>query len=157
MNIEGKKAPAFTLKDKEGISHALSKMDAPYLVVYFYPKDSTPGCTVEAKEFSKDLAKFKKLGAEIVGISGGDEETKAKFCSKHGLKVLLLSDPDFKVCEKYGVYGMKSFMGRKFKGIFRKTFVLNEKRRVIKQFDKVKPAEHSKEVLSFLQGAEKGG
>ena len=115
----GGKAPAFTLKDKDGKAYALKDIPGAFRILYFYPKDDTPGCTIEAKAFSKDLDKFKKLGATIVGISGGDEKTKTKFCKKYDLNILLLSDTDFKVSDAYGQYGEKSFMGRKYMGISR--------------------------------------
>jgi len=143
-------APDFELKDKDGKVHSLKKISAKYLVVYFYPKDDTPGCTIEAKEFNNDLKKFEKLNAKIIGISGGDETSKKKFCEKHSLKVLLLSDPDFSVCKKYGVYGEKSFMGKKFLGIKRTTFVLNRSNKIMKIYGNVKPEIHSEEVLNFL-------
>ena len=151
MLDEGKKAPAFTLEDKDGEKVRLNGIESDYTIVYFYPKDNTPGCTTEAKEFSKDLGKFKKIGAEIIGISGGDNSTKEKFCGKHKLKVTLLSDPDFKVSDKYGVFGEKQFMGKKFKGIHRATFVLDKNKKVLKCYPKVKAAGHSKEVLDYLK------
>jgi peroxiredoxin Q/BCP len=148
---EGKKAPAFTLQDKDGVKHSLSKVEAEWVVLYFYPKDNTPGCTIEAKSFSSELKKFEKLNALPIGISGGDNTSKQKFCSKHSLRSLLLSDPDFSIAKKYGVYGPKQFMGKKFDGISRVTFILDAKRKVVKVFDKVKPAEHVAEVLAYLK------
>lgn len=150
---EGKKAPAFALKDRNGETHRLSKIDSDYVVLFFYPKDSTPGCTIEASEFTKDLKKFEKAGATVIGISGGDEKSKAKFCEKHNLKTLLLSDTDFSISDKYGVYGEKKFMGRTFMGINRTTFVIGPDRKVIKVFDKVKPKGHSREVLTVINGS----
>ena len=141
----------FELKDKNGELHKLSEVRAKYIVLYFYPKDSTAGCTVEAVEFSKDIDKFNKLNTKVIGVSGGNEESKTKFVENHNLKVLLLSDPDFEVCKKYKVYGEKSFLGRKFMGIKRMTFVLDDNNRVIKVYDKVKPEIHSKEVLDFIK------
>lgn len=153
MNLlkEGKKAPAFTLPDKDDVKHKLSEVDADYTVIFFYPKDSTPGCTIEANEFSADIKKFEKINTKIIGISGGDSKTKSKFCEKHNLKTLLLSDTDFKVADKYGVYGEKQFMGKKFMGINRVTYILGADKKVIKVYDKVKPKEHSKEVLEFIK------
>ena len=100
---EGTQAPNFTLKDKNGDEHSLSDVKSRYVIIYFYPKDNTPGCTVEATSFSKNLADLEVLGATIIGISGGDEKTKTKFCDKYNLKVLLLSDTDFAVSDKYSV------------------------------------------------------
>ncbi|MCB0337093.1 MAG: peroxiredoxin, partial [Bdellovibrionales bacterium] len=112
---------------------------------------NTPGCTIEAKSFSKEQKKFKDLGVTLIGISGGDEKSKTKFCEKHKLKTLMLSDTDFKVADKYGVYGEKQFMGKTFMGISRVTYVLDANKKVIKRFDKVKPETHPKEVLAYLK------
>jgi thioredoxin-dependent peroxiredoxin len=148
---EGGKAPSFSLQDKDGEVRKLGEGNFDYTVVYFYPKDNTPGCTIEAQEFSKQIKKFEKAGAAVIGISGGDEKSKIKFCTKHKLKVTLLSDPDFKVASKYGAYGPKTFMGKKFKGINRMTFVLNRHKKVLKIYDKVKAAGHAEEVLNFIK------
>ncbi|MBI2507753.1 thioredoxin-dependent thiol peroxidase [Candidatus Woesearchaeota archaeon] len=145
------KAPDFSLKDKDGRITSLNKVDSKFLVLYFYPKDDTSGCTVEAKEFTSNLNKFEKINVKVMGISGGDETTKKKFCDKYNLKVLLLSDPDFSVCKKYCVYGEKSFMGRKFLGIKRTTFILDKDKTIKKVFENVKPEGHSEEVLEFLK------
>ena len=151
MLKEGEQAPDFSLRDKDSNIHSLSEINSDHVVIYFYPKDSTPGCTIEAQEFSKDIEEFDKLNIKIIGISGGDEKSKTKFCEKHDLKILLLSDSDFSVSNNYGVYGEKSFMGRKYMGISRWTFVLNKDHKIIKIYDKVKPAEHSQEVLEFIR------
>jgi len=144
------KAPNFKLKDKDGRIYELNELEG-CLVIYFYPKDDTSGCTTEAKEFSEDLDKFEKLNTKIIGISGGDENSKKKFIEKYDLKVLLLSDTYFDVCKKYGVYGWKDFMGKKYLGINRITYVLDENKRVIKVYGKVKAEGHSKEILEFLK------
>ena len=149
--MEGKKAPAFTLENKDGEKVALKDIEADFTVLFFYPKDSTPGCTIEAKGFNKSLNTFAKNGVEVIGISGGDNSTKEKFCKKHSLKLDLLSDADFKVSKKYQSYGEKKFMGKTFEGIYRKTFVLDKNKKIIKAYDKVKPAEHPKEVLDFIK------
>lgn len=148
---EGVKAPSFSLKDKDNQVHNLKDINSDFIVIYFYPKDNTPGCTIEANMFNKDLDKFKKLNTTIIGISGGDSKSKTKFCEKHDLKLLLLSDTDFKVSEKFGVYGEKKFMGRTYMGINRVTFTLDKNKYVIKVFQKVKPPIHSKEVLEFIK------
>ena len=147
----GKKAINFILKDKDGKEHFLSDMKTKYTVLYFYPKDDTPGCTLEAIEFTSKLPELKKLGASVVGISGGDEKTKKKFCEKHDLGVLLLSDTHFETSKKYGVYGEKHFMGRKYDGIFRTTFILDKDHKIVHVFESVKPEGHAMEVLSFLK------
>lgn len=150
MNI-GKKAPDFELTDRTGTVHTLASFKSEYLVLYFYPKDDTPGCTIEAKEFSEFAAKIARAGAKVVGISGGTDRTKEKFCTKHDITIPLLSDPEFEVAQAYGAYGDKVFMGRKFKGILRHTFVLDAARKVVKVFDKVKPEGHAAEVLAALK------
>lgn len=147
---EGDTAPAFGLRDKDGKEWRLADSEADYVVVFFYPKDNTPGCTIEAKEFSAALAKFKKLKTELVGISGGDDKSKEKFCNKHNLEVLLLSDTDFSVAKSFDAYGEKSFMGKKFQGIHRVTFVIDKNKKIIKVYEKVKPEGHAEEVIEFL-------
>ncbi len=146
----GDKAPDFSLKDKNGILYSLSSIESNYIVVYFYPKDDTPGCTIEANEFNAHLIDFKKLDATIIGISGGDEKSKTTFCEKYKLRILLLSDPDFSVCKKYQVYGEKSFMGKTFIGIHRVTYVIKNQK-IIKVYEKVNPKGHAEEIISFLK------
>lgn len=148
--IENKKAPSFKLKNKDNKIISLNDIKSDYIVVYFYPKDNTSGCTIEAKMFSKDLNKFKKINTGIIGISGGDEKTKTKFIEKNNLKITLLSDHEFKVSSKYGVYGEKKMMGRTYMGIKRTTFILDKNKKIIKIFNKVKPLIHSKEVYDFI-------
>ncbi|MBI2105284.1 peroxiredoxin [Candidatus Woesearchaeota archaeon] len=150
LNIN-EKAPNFKLRDKDGEIHELNKINSEYFVIYFYPKDDTTGCTTEAKEFTTNLEKFEELNTKIIGISGGDENSKKKFIEKYDLKILLLSDTHFDVCKKYGVYGWKNFMGNKFLGINRTTYVLNKNKKVIKVYGKVKAEGHSKEVLEFIR------
>lgn len=158
---EGDKAPVFTLTDKDGTSHTVGGKNDGYTVLYFYPKDDTPGCTLEAKEFSAHLEHFRARTVRVFGVSGGNDVSKAKFCKKHGLSVPLLSDEKFDVARSYGAFGDKKFMGRSFKGIFRKTFVIDRAGRVVRVFDTVKPEGHAKEVLAALDeltgGASKGG
>ena len=145
--VEGALAPDFELCDMNGLSHALSGISAKLIVVYFYPRDNTPGCTIEARAFNAALKSFEKLGVSIVGISGGDEKSKTKFCTTNKLKILLLSDPDYAVSAAYGAFCPKVFMGRRFKGIFRMTFLLDSNRRVVKVYPEVTPKTHADEVL----------
>lgn len=145
------KAKDFSLQDKNGKMYKLSEIELKYKVLYFYPKDSTPGCIIEAKEFSDNLDNFKKLNAEIIGVSGGDNKSKEKFCNLFNLKIILLSDTDFKVSKSYGLYGEKSFMGKKYLGINRTTFVMDSKNEIIKTFENVKPLGHAKEVLNYIK------
>lgn len=143
----GKKAPAFSLPDKDGVKHALKDIETKYTLVYFYPKDNTSGCTVEGIEFTKFKDKLKKEGLTIIGISGGDEKSKTKFCEKNNLTITLLSDTDFSVSTKFGVYGEKKFMGKTYMGINRVSFLLDKDKKIIKVYNKVKPAEHATEIL----------
>lgn len=148
--MEGKKAPAFTLANKDSEKVSLNNIDAQYVVIFFYPKDDTPGCTLEAKGFNANLNKFRKKNVELLGISGGDQKSKEKFCNKYSLELNLLIDEDFEVSSKYNAYGEKKFMGRTFLGIHRKTFVLDSDKKIIKVFEKVRPKNHPEEVLEFI-------
>jgi peroxiredoxin Q/BCP len=147
----GNKAPGFSLKDKDSKIHSLEDIKSDYTIIYFYPSDNTPGCTIEANAFNNNLNEFKKLNTTIIGISGGDEESKTKFCKNNNLKIILLSDTDFKVSSKYELYGEKSFMGKKYMGISRNTFILDQNKKIIKIYDKVKVLTHSNEVLEFIK------
>ena len=150
MIEEGKKAPDFTLKDAEGKSHKLSDYKGKKVVLYFYPKDNTPGCTVEACEFRDSYKEIKKKGAVILGISKDDEKSHKKFVEKYSLPFTLLADPEKKVVAKYGVWGEKSFMGRKYMGTTRATFVIDETGKIIKVFQKVTPKGHAVKILALL-------
>jgi len=150
---EGATAPDFTMKDSEGKAIKLSDLKGKKdVVVYFYPKDFTPGCTMEATEFSRDYKKFKDAGIEIVGVSPDDEESHGKFRSKMGMPYPLVADTEKEVSKSYGVYGMKSFMGREYMGVNRSTFLIDKTGKVARVFRKVKPAGHSKEVFEALRG-----
>ena len=140
----GQKAPDFTLEDKDNNKHNLKETSTNYTIVYFYPKDNTPGCTIQAQEFTNNLNEFNKLNTIIFGISGGTNQTKEKFCNKYNLKVTLLTDPEFKTAEAYHSYGLKKFMGREYMGIKRNTFLL----------DKVSPKTHIQEILSDIKQLE---
>jgi len=145
------KAPDFSLKDKDGKAHKLSSIKSKYALIYFYPKDSTPGCTIEAHQFQEHLSDFKKKGIVVIGISGGDEKTKTKFCEKNSLTFTLLSDTDFSVSKKYRVYGEKSFLGKKFMGITRSSYLLDKEKKVLKVYEKVNPFKHAQEVLEDVK------
>jgi len=152
MKLEvGKTAPDFSLKDKDSNTISLNEIDSEHTIIYFYPKDNTPGCTIEANDFTSHQKDFNKLNTKIIGISGGDEKSKEKFCMTHNIKITLLSDPDFKTSTKYGVYGEKSFMGRKFMGIKRFTFILDKNKKIIKIYPNVKAKDHAEEVLEFIK------
>ncbi len=147
-----KKAPGFTLPDQDGAPVTLSKIESDFTVIYFYPKDDTPGCTIEAKEFSSEYRSFKRKGITVLGVSGGNVRSKEKFCDKYDLSIPLLADESFQVAKKFGSFGQKSFMGRKYQGIFRRTFILDRNKKVIKVFDSVSPKGHAQEVLEFIEG-----
>lgn len=150
---EGAAAPDFTMRDKDGIGTKLSELRGKKdIVVYFYPKDFTPGCTIEATEFTRDYKKFRDAGIEIVGISPDDEESHQKFRDKMGIPYLLVADTENETSKKYGVYGLKSFMGREYMGVNRSTFLVDKSGKIVKVFKKVKPAGHSQEVLQALRG-----
>lgn len=151
MLKENTKAPSFSLKDQNGKTHKLSDYKGKKLVIYFYPKDNTPGCTKEACGFRDDYSAFKKAGVEIIGISKDSVESHTKFVDKFDLNFTLLSDPETKVIEKYGAWKEKSMYGKTFMGIARITYLIDEKGKIIKAYPKVKPAEHSKEILADLK------
>jgi len=150
--LEGKKAPAFDLSDADGKSVALKDLiGANNLVLYFYPKDMTPGCTMQACGFRDNIAPIKKLGAQVVGISGDSTDSHGKFIAKHHLNFPLLADPGNKVCKLYGVYQMKSLYGREFMGIVRTTFIIDKAGVVRRVFPKVKVNGHTEEVIEALK------
>ena len=150
--LEGRRAPAFELADADGNRVALKDLCARgNVVLYFYPKDMTPGCTMEACSFRDNAAALRKLGATVVGVSGDSTASHAKFREKQSLNFPLLSDPDHKVASAYGVYAMKSLYGRKFMGIVRSTFVIDKSGVVRKVFPKVKVNGHTEEVIDALK------
>lgn len=150
---EGTVAPDFKMRDSDGKEMKLSELRGKKSVaVYFYPKDFTPGCTMEATEFSRDYKKFRDAGIEIVGVSPDDEESHQKFRAKMGMPYPLVADTENEVSKKYKVYGMKSFMGRNYMGVNRSTFLVDKSGKIAKVYRKVKPAGHSKEVLDALRG-----
>ena len=151
MIEEGKKAPAFSLPATTGGKVALSDFAGKRLVLYFYPKDDTPGCTTEAKDFEAAAKDLRKLNAEVVGVSKDSVERHEKFCAKYGLQFPLLSDADGKVIEKYGAWGEKNLYGKKSMGIVRTTVVIDEKGVVRRVFPKVRVAGHVDAVLEALR------
>jgi peroxiredoxin Q/BCP len=146
----GRKAPAFTLKDQHGDTHRLSDYAGRHVILYFYPKDDTPGCTKESCNFQASLPALKTRKAAVFGISILDEKSKAKFADKHGLTFPLLADADHEVAEKYGVWGQKSFMGRKFMGIVRTTYLIGPDGKVQERWDNVKVDGHADAVLAAI-------
>ncbi|MEM7196039.1 MAG: thioredoxin-dependent thiol peroxidase [Pseudomonadota bacterium] len=149
---EGKAAPAFTLKDQNGEKVSLSSLKGKFVVVYFYPKDDTPGCTKEACGFRDNIKSLEKLNAKVLGISPDGAESHTKFIEKFGLPFTLLSDPDKKVMEKYGAWGEKMMYGKKMTGVIRSTTIVDPKGKVIKHWKKVpKAADHPGKVIEFLE------
>jgi peroxiredoxin Q/BCP len=146
----GKKAPAFNLKDQHGESHRLSDEAGKPVVLYFYPKDDTPGCTKETCDFRDNLPRFKKSKASIYGISILDEASKAKFAEKYNVTFPLLADADHDTAEKYGVWQEKSNYGRAYMGIVRTTYLIGPDGKIAKRWDNVKVDGHAEEVLSAV-------
>ena len=147
MISEGDSVPKFELFDSDGNKVKSSDFKGKKHVIYFYPKDFTPGCTTEADEFSKDYKKFQKADIEVIGVSPDDVDSHKKFCEKMKIPYILLADTEKDLSKKFGVWGKKKFMGREYMGVQRSTFLVNEKGKIFKAFPKVKPAGHSKEVL----------
>jgi peroxiredoxin Q/BCP len=147
---KGSKAPAFALKNQDGKVVKLSDFKGSKAVIYFYPKDDTPGCTTEACQFQNNLREFSKLNVPVVGISPDSAESHQKFIEKYKLKFQLLSDPDHNVMESYGAWGEKMLYGKKSVGTIRSTFLIDEKGTVLKAWYKVKADGHAQAVLAEL-------
>jgi len=147
MISEGDLVPKFELEDSDGNKVKSTDFKGKKHVIYFYPRDFTPGCTTEADEFSRDYKKFKKSGVDVLGISPDDVDSHKKFCKKMGIPYTLLADTNKEVSKKFGVWGKKKFMGREYMGIVRSTFLVNEKGKIFKVYPKVKVAGHAKQVL----------
>jgi peroxiredoxin Q/BCP len=141
-------APDFTLKDNEGVQHSLSDYNGRWVVLYFYPKDDTPGCTVEACSLRDSRDDIAALGAEVIGVSQDDAASHEKFKAKHLLNFTLLSDPDMKVINAYGAWGKKMF-GKE--GILRRTFIINPEGTVVKVYGRVTPVGHGEQVVAELK------
>ena len=148
---EGVLAPDFTLPDETSVERKLSDYLGKPVVLYFYPKDDTPGCTTEACNFRDDYSAYEQAGVVILGVSADSPKSHARFKAKYHLPFTLLADEAHLVCEKYGVWGRKKFMGREFDGIFRTTFLIDAQGKILKVFKDVKPAGHSAELLAVLK------
>ncbi|MBI1335504.1 MAG: thioredoxin-dependent thiol peroxidase [Phycisphaera sp.] len=146
----GKKAPAFKLTDQQGKTHSLSDYAGKFVVLYFYPKDDTSGCTKEACQFRDGIDKFKKAKAMVLGVSPDDEKSHAKFASKFSLPFPLLADTEKKVCEAYGVWQEKSMYGRKYMGVARTTYLIGPDGKVVHVWPKVKVPGHDEQVLDVI-------
>ena len=146
-------APEFTLNDSVSRPVSLSDFAGRWVVLYFYPKDNTGGCTKEAQEFSALLSEFQKRNASVIGISPNSEASHARFIEKHGLTVELLSDPDKKVCNLYGVWQKKKMAGREYMGAVRTTFLIDPNGKIVRVWEKVRVSGHADEVLRACCGA----
>ena len=151
MVTENELAPDFTLQADDGELVTLSAFRGRKVVLYFYPKDDTPGCTTEACSFRDDYSQFLMKGAVVIGVSPDDAASHGKFRAKFGLPFYLLSDGDHKVASLYGAWGEKKLYGKSYEGIIRSTFVIGEDGKVVKAFPKVKPEGHAQEVLQYLR------
>ena len=151
MLKEKTKAPNFKLPSTSKNDYSLKDSISKYIVIYFYPKDDTPGCTIETNDFNKLLSKFKKLECEVYGISKDNVKSHNKFREKYKIKFDLLADEKLTVLKKYKVWSKKKFMGREYLGINRTTFLIDKKGKIIKIWENVKVKDHAKEVLGTLK------
>lgn len=147
----GDQAPDFTLSDDEGRMHTLSDYRGKPVVLYFYPKDNTSGCTKEACGFRDDYSAYQDVGVTILGVSPDSSKSHANFRAKYELPFTLLADPDREVIKMYGAWGLKKLYGREYEGVMRTTFLIGEDGNILKVFEKVKPANHSAEILAVLE------
>ncbi|UWX56996.1 thioredoxin-dependent thiol peroxidase [Chlorobaculum sp. MV4-Y] len=147
----GQKAPEFTAKDQDGKEVSLRDYIGRKVVLYFYPKDDTPGCTKEACAFRDNLPNFEKVDAVVLGVSVDGQKAHRKFADKYELPFTLLVDDEKKIVEAYGVWGLKKFMGREYMGTNRVTYLIDEQGTIEKVWPKVKPETHAAEVLDWLQ------
>jgi len=150
MIKEGDMVPKFELQDSNGNKVKSADYKGKKHVIYFYPKDFTPGCTIEADEFSINYNKFKKAGIDIVGISKDGVDSHKKFCEKMKIPFVLLADTKTEVAKKFGVWGKKKFMGREYMGVVRSSFLVDEKGKIFKVYPKVKASGHANEVLEVF-------
>lgn len=150
-SLLNKKAPDFKLQDQEGVLRSLADYKGHYVLLYFYPKDMTPGCTTEAQCFRDKLNDLRVLGVQVLGVSADDVASHKKFVEMHGLNFPLLADTKREVIENYGVWGEKSMYGKKYMGIMRESFLINGDGVVIKHYSQVKPAEHAEEVINDMK------
>ncbi len=148
----GTKAPDFTLTDKDGKEVKLSDFTGNKVIIYFYPKDNTPGCSKQAAVFAEAYEEFKKLGIEVVGISKDSVASHAKFADKFSLPFILLSDPELTAIQAYDVWQEKKLYGKTSMGVVRTTYLVNESGHIEKVWDKVKPDINAKEILEYLSG-----
>lgn len=148
--LTGKKAPHFATQDQHNKLQSLTDYSGKWVILYFYPKDMTPGCTVEACSFRDSLERILAKGAVVLGVSADSVKRHAKFAETERLSFPLLADEDKKICEAYGAIGKKKFMGREFVGILRNTYLINPEGVVVKVYESVKPAGHVDEIIKDL-------
>ena len=151
MPKAGSRAPAFTLADQDGKEHSLSEYAGKWVLLYFYPKDDTPGCTIEACAIRDQFKDFKKIGAVVLGVSTDSVKSHKKFADAYELPFTLLADPHKEVVGKYGVFGEKKFMGKTYMGTARTSFLIDPKGDIAKVYEKVKPEAHAAEVIADLK------
>ena len=149
------KSPILNLNSTSGNFYSLKDSIGKYVVLYFYPKDDTPGCTIETNDFNKLLTKFKKLNCDVFGVSKDDLKSHNKFKEKYKIKFDLLADDEIKIVKSYKVWAKKKFMGREFMGVIRSTFLINPKGKIVKIWGNVKVKDHAKEVLETLKDIQK--
>ena len=147
----GQKAPAFSLKNSDGKTVKLSDFKGKKVVLYFYPRDMTPGCTTEACNFRDDYSALQKKGIEVIGVSADDVASHKKFADKYSLPFTLVSDPEHAMIEKYGAWAEKSMYGKKYWGVARITYLIDEEGKIAHVFPKVKPDGHSREILELVE------
>ena len=147
----GQDAPIFTAQDRDENTVSLKDKKGKWVVLYFYPKDNTPGCTTEAKDFTEYAEEFDKLGADIIGVSPDSIESHCKFIDKHNLSVRLLTDPEHEVIEAYGAWRLKKFMGKEYMGVVRSTFLISPDGKIAKVWDKVRVKAQVEKVLQELK------
>jgi thioredoxin-dependent peroxiredoxin len=147
----GAAAPKFTAQDRSGKDISLEDFTDRWVVLYFYPKDNTPGCTTEAIEFSSKLAEFQSLNAQIIGISPDSIASHGKFITKYNLEILLLSDPEHQIAEQYQVWQLKKFMGKEYMGIIRSTFLIDPTGNIAQIWSNVRVKDHVEKVLVELK------
>jgi len=147
---KGDLAPLFSLQDEKGQEVSLADYKVQYIILYFYPKDNTKGCTTEAIDFSELIEKFKQKDTVVIGISTDSSESHAKFIAKQNLKIKLLSDKDHEVMEKYGIWKLKKIYGREYMGVVRTTFLINPDGKIVEIWNNVRVKEHATKVLSRL-------
>ncbi|MGM9665907.1 MAG: thioredoxin-dependent thiol peroxidase [Eubacteriales bacterium] len=155
MMEAGMKAPDFTLNDKDGKKVSLSDFCGKKVVLYFYPKDNTPGCTRQACAFAKAYGEFEKMGVVVIGVSKDSEASHVKFANNHSLPFILLSDPELEVIKAYGVWREKKLYGKIGFGVSRITFIIDENGLIEKVMEKVKPDTNASEILDYLKGDKK--